>query len=481
MSIGTTVQNRNTQTPATRLPKPATNMRWLLSTMIWATCTSTGHATDLLDTYRQGLANDPVLSQAGADRRVVGESVVQRRATLLPQAVTSLNTNEGQAAGSDLKLIRDRTTREVIGSTDGHTRSRELQGQIKQTIFDPARIAGLQAAHSQLDAQDAMYEAALQALATRVTTAYFNALTSDDALTFANANEQALARQLEQASLRFEVGLSAITDVQDAKAQHDTAVAQVITAQNTLADAREALTQITGAPADNLRKLREDLPMDPPSPNDARAWVDTAVQTSPAIAAARFTVESAGYGIAAARSDHLPTLEASASYGKDTTWFEKQSGVGNPPLNNGRGQSKVGLALDLPIYSGGATQSRVRQSRYQRNATQHSLEATRRGVVRDTLNYFRSAVAGIDKVRATRAAVMSAQSAREATQAGVDVGSRTMVDLLIAQQNLARAQREHSLARHQFILDSLLLKQTAGNIDVRDLEAANALLQQRST
>ncbi len=454
-------------------------LKLLTVALALAACPMLVQAEDLLDAYRQARANDPVLSQADSTRLATGETVVQSRALLLPQVNASLGISQSQFMGSDRQIVRDPTTGAIIGTTDGHTRQRTLQGSVSQTVFDFSKIANLQAAHSQLSAQDATYEAALQALATRVTTAYFTVLTSDDALTFAKANEQALSRQLEQAQQRFDVGLSAITDVQDAKAQHDTAVAQVITAQNTLADAREALTQITGSPADNLKKLREDLPMDPPSPNDAKAWVDTAVQTSPTIAAAQYTVESAEHSISAARAGHLPTVDASATYSRNNSWLQDSSGDINNNLNNsnGRGQTTVGLTLNVPIFSGGATQSQVRQQIYNRDAAQDSLEATRRGVVRNTLNFFRSVVAGISEVEATKAAVISAQSARDATQAGFEVGTRTIVDVLIAQQNLTQAQSNYSLARHQFILNKLLLKQTAGNIDVKDLEAANALLQ----
>jgi outer membrane protein len=448
-------------------------LKLLTVALALAACPMLVQAEDLLDAYRQARANDPVLSQADSTRLATGETVVQSRALLLPQVNGQVGVSQSQIAGP---------TPSEDGSVPdtGHSRSRTLSANLSQTVFDYSKIANLQAAHSQLRAQDATYEAALQALATRVTTAYFTVLTSDDALTFAKANEQALSRQLEQAQQRFDVGLSAITDVQDAKAQHDTAVAQVITAQNTLADAREALTQITGAPADNLKKLREDLPMDPPSPNDAKAWVDTAVQTSPTIAAAQYTVESSEHSITAARAGHLPTLEASASYGKTTSWDQNRTPASdaiNRALGSGRGQTTVGLTLNVPIFSGGATQSLVRQSIYQRDSAQDSLEATRRGVVRSTLNFFRSVVAGISEVEATKAAVISAQSARDATQAGFEVGTRTIVDVLIAQQNLTQAQSNYSLARHQFILNKLLLKQTAGNIDVKDLEAANALLQ----
>jgi len=347
-------------------------------------------------------------------------------------------------------------------------------------LYRPGLSADIKAAKSSSEAQDATYEAALQQLATRVATAYFQVLTNDDALTFAKANEQALARQLEQAQQRFDVGLSAITDVQDAKAQHDTAVAAVITAENTLADSREALTQITGKPADNLKKLREQLPMDAPAPNDPKAWVAEAVKSNPQILASQYNVESAEHSISSARAGHLPTVDATATYGKSTQWYENNgTGAANAinRLNgNGRGQTTVGVTLNVPIFSGGATQSRVRQSIYQRDAAQDSLEATRRQVVRDTLNYYRSVVAGISKVEATKAAVESSESARDATQAGFEVGTRTIVDVLIAQQNLTQALSDYSQSRHQFILDKLLLKQTAGVPVEEALGEAGAVL-----
>jgi outer membrane protein len=297
-----------------------------------------------------------------------------------------------------------------------------------------------------------------------------------DALTYAKSNEEALARELEQAQQRFDVGLSAITDVQDAKAQHDTSVANVIVAQNTLADSREALTQITGQPVGELKKLRDDLPMTPPTPNDAKQWVDTALHYSPTVASSQFQVESSEHSISAARAGHLPTIDATASWGRTNEWTRN----GNAALlgtDNGRPSTQVGLTLSVPIFSGGATQSRVRQAIYARDENQDLLEATRRQVTRDTLNYFRSVVAGISQVEATKAAVISSASARDATQAGFEVGTRTIVDVLLAQQTLTQSQSNYSQARHQFVLNKLLLKQTAGQIDIKDLEQVNALLQ----
>jgi outer membrane protein len=440
------------------------------------------HAEDLLDAYREARANDPVLSQADSTRLATGEGVTQARALLLPQVSAQLSLNQSDPNGPSREAIYGADGRTIVGYSGdiGHTRTRDIGATVSQSVVDFSKYADLKAARSTADSQNATYEAALQQLSTRVATAYFQVLTNDDALTFQKANEQALARQLEQAQQRFDVGLSAITDVQDAKAQHDTAVAQVITAENTLADSREALTQITGKPADNLKKLREQLPMDAPSPNDAQAWVAEAVKTNPTIIAAQYSVDSAEHSISSARADHLPTIDATLGYSKSTAWNQNAgagSGAGTTTSANGRGATSVGLTLNVPIFSGGATQSRVRQSIYQRDAAQDSLESTRRQVVRDTLNYYRSVVAGISKVEATKAAVESAESARDATQAGFEVGTRTIVDVLIAQQNLTSALSDYSQARHQFVLDKLLLKQTAGTVDVKDLEAVNALLQ----
>ena len=431
-----------------------------------------GHAHDLLDAYRHARLNDPILSRSDALKRVAREEVTIARAPLLPAMGVRFSLIEKNwSEGSGLEHVR-------------HARKRTGSISIGQRLIDFSRHPRLQAAKSSSRAEDATYEADLQQMTTRVATAYFQVLTNDDALTFAKANEQALARQLEQAQQRFDVGLSAITDVQDAKAQHDTSVAAVITAENTLADSREALTQITGKPADNLKKLREQLPMDAPSPNDPKAWVAEAVKSSPSILAAQYNVDASEHSISSARAGHLPTIDASLGYNKTTAWTQN-GGAGSAAAagtlgtsgSNGRGATSVGLTLNVPIFSGGLTQSRVRQSIYQRDAAQDSLESVRRQVVRDTLNFYRSVVAGISKVEATKAAVESSESARDATQAGFEVGTRTIVDVLIAQQNLTQSLSDYSQARHQFILDKLLLKQTAGTVDIKDLEAVNSLLQ----
>ncbi len=425
------------------------------------------HGENLPDAYQAARANDPVLAQAEAQRLSSGEAVPQARSQLLPQLNASLSLNQTNGNGT----YRDPNGVEQPTPNSGHVRQRQLSANLDQTILDFSKFSNLKAAHSSVDSADAQYQAQLQSLIIRVSQAYFDVLTAEDELDFAKANEQALARELDQAQQRFNVGLSAITDVQDAKARHDTATAQVITSQNTLDDTREALSQITGQPVGELEKLRDDLPMAPPQPNDQKAWVDQALQLNPNILAQQYNVETAEHNISTARAGHLPTISAGVSYGKGASWVE------NGPYVRSPGSTTIGLTLNVPLFSGGYTQSVVRQSIHDRDASADALEQQRRQVIRDTRGAFRSVIAGISEVEATKAAVTSSQSAVDANQAGFEVGTRTIVDVLNAQQALTQARSQYSQARHQFILNKLLLKQAAGAVDVKDLEAVNALLQ----
>jgi outer membrane protein len=427
-----------------------------------------GHSEDLLDAYREARANDPVLSQAEATRLATGEGVAQARALMLPQINGSYGLQQ-QSTGSNI------TNNTVTNPDLGHTRTRSLSATLNQTVIDLSQWANLAAARSAARSQDATYDAAAQNLYVRVTTAYFGVLTSQDALIFAKASEDSFKQAYDQADQRFKVGLSAITDVYQAKSEYELAKAQTVAAQNTLNDAKEALTQITGKPVGELKKLREDLPLTPPDPADPNAWVQAALQSNASIHASQYSVQAAEHDIDAARAGHLPTLNASVTRGKSTSWFEQASAAGL--RGNGQYGTTVGLSVNVPIFSGGATQSRVRQSIYQRDEAQDSLESTRRQVVRDTLNFYRSVAAGISQVEANKASVDSGQKALEATRAGFDVGTQTMLNVLNAIQTLTQAESSYSQSRHQLVLDQLQLKQSAGSIDVKDVEMVNSMLQ----
>lgn len=427
------------------------------------------HGEDLMDAYRQARANDPVLAQADAQRASTHEGIAQARSALLPQVSASGQFSQTSSGGSFNAGLQ--------GDGSGHTRSRDLSASLTQSVFNLNQIANLRAAHSSADAQDEVYAAAEQALYVRVATEYFNVLTAEDQLSYAKANEDAYKQQYEQADQRFKVGLSAITDVYQAKSYYEGAKAQTLSAQNALDDAREALTQITGKPVGDLKKLRDDLPMNPPTPADPSAWVQQALQNNPNVLSQQYNVAAAEHGVNAARANHLPTLSASLSRGKTTSWPEYGPIDHTVATDLGRYGTTVGLTLTVPIFSGGYAQSTVRQSIDQREAAKDALESQRRQVKRDTLNYYRSVLAGISQVQSGKAAVESGEKALDATRAGFQVGTQTMTDVLLAIQTLTSAESTYSQNRHQFILDKLLLKQAAGTASVKDIETINALLQ----
>lgn len=439
------------------------------------------HADDLVQIYGEARASDPQLAGAEATKYATDEFVDQARSALLPQIGASLDYSRTRGSNSGATFVTnpDGTQSLVNVSNSNRGASRTMSGQLSQSILDLSKWTAVKSARATAKAGDATYDAAQQDLLVRVSVAYFDVLTAEDALKFAQANESALNRQMEQAQQRFEVGLSAITDVNDAKAQHDTAVANVITAQNTLDDNREALRQLTNREPGELKKLREKLPLDKPNPEDPEQWVSVAVAENPALSSYQYRVEAANADINTARAGHLPTINGQVLYSKTPTWGESWTSRAPAEIhtNNDRWSTTVGVSLNVPIFSGGYTQSRVRQTIYNRDAAQDQYELQKRLVERSTRNSYRAVIAGASQVEATRQAVISTQSSLDATQAGYEVGTRTIVDVLISQQQLLSAQSSYSQARHAFVLNGLLLKQAAGIIEVKDLEAVNALLE----
>ncbi|MGA8277910.1 MAG: TolC family outer membrane protein [Rhodanobacteraceae bacterium] len=449
--------------------------------LILVTGTSAGHAEDLLQIYQQARASDPQLAGAEATKYATEEGVDQARSQLLPQINASLNYQRSHGSGTNEQFFTDANGNLVLVPITSSSRSygRTLNGTLTQSILDISQWTGLAASRAQANAGDATYEAAAQDLYIRVATAYFAVLTAEDALKFAKSNEEALNRQLEQAQQRFEVGLSAITDVNDAKANHDSAIANVIAAQNAVDDAREGLRQLTGKEPGNLKTLRDDLPLDHPKPNDPSAWVDVALKENPTLSSFAFQLDAAGDNVKTARAGYLPTITGQIVYTRSPTWADQNSAQygGEIHTNSTRSDTAIGFALNVPLFTGGLTQSRVRQAVYNRDFAQDQYELQRRMVVRDTRSNYRAVIAGASEVEARKQAVVSAKSSLDATQAGYEVGTRTIVDVLISQQQLLQAQSDYSQARHSFVLNGLKLKQSAGVIQLRDLQLVNSLLE----
>jgi outer membrane protein len=206
-----------------------------------------------------------------------------------------------------------------------------------------------------------------------------------------------------------------------------------------------------------------------PTAHDADGWVETAVTTNPALKSLEYQVQSADAGVATARAGHLPTLSLGGSWGKDANWGD----TSNPGSGTG---TTVGLTLSVPIFSGGATQSRVREALANRDSVQDGYEQQKRAIVRNTRNAYQTLEAGISEIEARRLALVSAKAAYEASQVGLEVGTRTVLDVLINQQNLFLAQQNYALAKYNYLQNRLLLDQAAGTLDGSDVQDVNRLL-----
>lgn len=421
----------------------------------------TAQAADLLQVYEMARNGDPQLAAAESNRLYTQEGAVQARAALLPQ----LN---GQAT-----LTRSRS--ELDGISGSYTRnSRNYQVAGNQVLFDWGRFANLRAQREISRAADFTLDAANNELIVRTAAAYFNVLVAIESYSAAQTNEAAARKQFDYADKRLEVGLAPITDVHEARAQYDQARADTILSRNSLQDAYQALTELTGQPVRDLQGLPDDFsPELPANRADVEQLVATTTRRNPSLQASQLQVNAAEQSVQAARAGHYPTLSLGASWGKSTSWGDSFGGSANTPDNTA---NSIGLTLNVPIFAGGATQSLVRQSLAQRDIAQDGFEQQRRALDRNTRNAWQSVVAGIREVEARRLAVVSAQAAYDASQVGLEVGTRTVLDLVQNQRTLFSAQLAYAQARYNFLLNRLLLSQSVGDLDVAELQDINRLL-----
>jgi outer membrane protein len=446
----------------------------VLATALLISLSHTVRAENLSEAYALARANDPQLQLADAARRSALEGVVQARSVLLPQASAgyAVNRSEGSAP-----LQNDQNG--VLATADITSDSQQLDLSVTQSIYDRADYTRLESAKAQAERADLSFRAAEQTLLTRVAQAYFQVLTAQDALTSAKAEEKAVERQLEQAEQRFNVGLTAITDVHEARARFDGAVAAAILAENEVDDAFAALTEITGKNIDQTPGLVDEIPLSPPAPSDWQSWVDTALAKNPALAARLANEKAARADIKTAKAGHLPSISSSLNFNDSSSDAETKIPGLNAPIvsDTERDNISIGVRLNVPIFSGFATQSRVKQAVIQAESATDEVEQERRAITRQTRNAFRAVIAGTSEVKARSQALVSAKAALEATEAGFEVGTRTLVDVLLSQQVLFQAQRDYSRARHNYLLSKLRLKSAAGTIAPADLDEINALLQ----
>ena len=428
------------------------------------------HAVDLIGVHDLAAKNDPGLQAAAYRKEATGENTRQAWSNLLPTI--------GGSAG----MTRGTTTTSIQGIEvdDSDTDTKRWGLDLRQSLYAQSNYEQLDIARGQVSQADAIYDIAYQDFLVRVAGGYFAVLTAQDGVIFAEAEEKALQRQFEQAEQRFEVGLTAVTDVHEARASYDNARARAIVSRNNLADTKEFLYELTGQYFDDIDPLQDVLPLVKPLPENPDEWLDIAMQYNPAIIAAQQEIEIADANTRLQRSARIPTLDLVASYSNFTNnEFILRDDFQNPISTTSliNKDSRIGVQLNWQMYQGGYVYSRTRQARSLLNAVNEDLDQQQRAIVRATNNAYRAVIAGIEQVKAFEQAMISAESALEATQAGFEVGTRTIVDVLIAQQRYFQAQRDNSLARHTYVVDHLRLKAAAGTLVEDDLRKVNAILK----
>lgn len=435
----------------------------LIIAITTAISSTNAQADNLLTVYQQALLNDPVVLKAQAQFMIVKEDIVQARSILLPQINLSGGYNMGEQE-SYSALSSSVSTTEYSSLTYGANLNIQLYHHDSWLRLGNAEKAAHQS--------DLTYQIAKQELIIRVTKAYFDLLSTKDDLVFATAEKDAIARQLEQTKQRFSVGLTAITDVYEAQAQFDSAVTEEIRAENAIFQAEEELRVITNTYPRNVSVLNtKRFSTSTPIPNSADEWQVTAEAKNLDLITAKVGIDIAQDNIDIARAGHYPTLDFGANYsGKDEeSTFANDAKIDAPGVNG----YSLGVQLNVPIYSGGAIQSSVRKAQNSFVLASQDLSLTHRSVVRTTRNAYNTVIAAISAIKAFEQSVLSANKALEATEAGFEVGTRTIVDVLDSTRNLYNAKRNLSSTRYAYIQNVLLLKRAAGTITDEDISAIN--------
>ncbi len=415
-------------------------------------------AENLLQVYQQARLSNPELRKSAADRDAAFEKINEARSPLLPQlnlgADYSYNRGYRDASGVD------------YNSTGANL-------SLTQTIFDMSKWRGLTLQEKAAGIQDVSYQVDQQTLMLNTSTAYFKVLSAIDTLSYIEAQKQAIYRQLDQTTQRFNVGLVAITDVQNARAQYDSVLANEVTARNDLDNALEDLRQITGNAWPELASLNVSS-FKSARPDSVNNLLKEAEKRNLSLLQARLNQDMSREQIRQAQDGHLPTLGLSASSSiSDSDYNYKGSSLGR---NQHIGQNSIGLNFSLPIYSGGAVNSRVKQAQYAFVGSSEQLESAHRNMVQTVRSSYNNVSASISNIKAYEQLVVSSQSSLDAMEAGYSVGTRTIVDVLDATTTLYNAKQQLSNARYNYLINQLNIKYALGTLNEQDLQQLNATL-----
>ncbi len=419
-------------------------------------------ATDLMDIYKQALENDTLFKQAYDTYMSSTEAIPQARAALYPQVTlggqTGRNYQDVLVPGLKTNMYYENTQWQVAAS---------------QAVFNYQAWAQVQQAKASVKAAQATFNDAAQNLILRTSKAYLDVLFAKDTLDFAEAKKRANKRQYEQASQRFQVGLDAITSVYEAKAAYDQSIATVISARNNQVNQNENLRKLTNHVYEELSPLRNStLPLVSPEPNNADAWVDAGLKQNYKLLAAKYNLEMAKENMKAISAGNWPvfSIQSNALQSRN----EAPSSTFFVPAK--QTQANVALNMNFPIFQGGLVQSKTRQAQYNFQSYSEQLEQSYRDVIVNSRIAFNTITDGISKVKADKQTIISQQNSLQSTEAQFEVGTRTMVDVVNAQQRLFEAQEQLARDQYDLINSILTLKYLAGTLNVNDIELVNSWL-----
>ncbi len=421
-------------------------------------------AADIVQVYRDALAND----QQYAAARATAEASRER----LPQGLAGLLPVLSAAAGT---LWNENSYRSDSVSLGNDYNSNSYNVNLTQPLFRWQNVVQYGQARWQVVQAEANLAQASQDLILRVAQAYFDVLFAIENLKAVRANKAAIATQLEQAKMNFEVGTATITDANEAQARYDLASAQEIAAQNDLDVKRYALRVIVGRNPGELNSLKPQAQLRPPEPALIEPWVDAAENGNFTVQAQQAASEVAAREVERQRAGHYPTLDAVANYGRNNSPGSPSSQLSNGTLE--ATTRNIGLQLNIPLFQGGLVNSRVREALANRSGAQAALENARRTAALNSQQSFLGVVNGLAQVRALDAALVSSLGALESNKLGYEVGVRINIDVLNAEQQVYVTRRDLARARFDTLLAQLRLKAAVGSLGETDLEQINPLFE----
>ena len=435
------------------------------------------YSADLWDVYQLALTNDPTFSQAQANYQAALEDKPIARAGYLPNINLTGSRTVTKSSG-DIPLGYDPNTNTYVeGNGNFRTYNTSYTAQLTQPIFDWSAWETIEQADASVAQAQAQFIAAQQDLIVRTATAYFNVITARDTLAADHAATLANEKQLDQTKAKYQVGMSAVTDVQNAQAAYDQSVATEIAAQQQVINAEESLRAITGQPAGLLQEPVTGMPLRTPDPDNAKKWVDTALKQNPNLMAAQAAADVASSNVSIKRSGHYPTLDLTLSHNKNNNnQVSTIQGTEFGQFENITGNTAM-LQLNVPIFSGGGVSAQVTKAQRQYDAAVDQVKLVNRQTVQQTRTSYLGVLTGISQVRALQQSVKSNETSLQAMETGMQVGTRTIVDVLLARQNLVTAQTNYAQSRDNYLTSLLQLKQAAGILGPDDLKQINVLLQ----